>query len=97
MIAGPSTTAALLNSLSMGFRTLALQKNSKRIADVLKEVKTEFDKFQETIEEAQKKISSASDTMDRLVSTRTSLLSSKLNKAEQLVDDEKGAEPLENK
>ena len=54
-IAGPSTMAAMLNSLQMGFRTLALEKRSSEVWQVLGEVKGEFEKFYSVLETAQKK------------------------------------------
>ncbi len=70
-IAGPTTMAALLNSLQMGFRTLALQKRSSEVWTVLGAVKTEFDKFNGIIEGIQKKLVMANEDLDKLVGTRT--------------------------
>lgn len=74
MIAGPSTTAALLNSLQMGFKTLAIQQNAGRVWQVLGSVKGEFDKFQETLESAQKRIDQANKELDKLIGTRTRMI-----------------------
>jgi len=63
-IAGPSTFAALLNSLQMGFRTLAIQKRSGEIWSLLGAVKTEFGKFGATLKNVKKKLEQASSTMD---------------------------------
>lgn len=64
VIAGPSTFAALLNSLQMGFRTLAIQKRSKEVWTILGTVKTEFGKFTDILESVKKKLDQASNTMD---------------------------------
>ena len=64
IVAGPSTFAALLNSLQMGFRTLAIQKHSGEIWTLLGAVKTEFGKFGGTLEGVKKKLAQAQDSMD---------------------------------
>ena len=61
IIAGPSTMAALLNSLQMGFRTFAIQKRSDEVWKVLGSVKTEFDKFEEALANTQKHINQVND------------------------------------
>lgn len=71
MIAGPSTLSAILNSLSVGFRTLNIQKNADDISKVLGNVKLEFDKFGDMLIKAQKQLSTASKTVDSLLTTRT--------------------------
>lgn len=70
-IAGPSTMAALLNSLQLGFRSFAIHKRSQEVWNVLGEVKTEFEKFSSILVAAQKKINQANDEIDKLVGTRT--------------------------
>ncbi len=77
-IAGPTTMAALLNSLQMGFRTLAIQKYSGEVWNVLGAVKTEFEKFGSVLASTQKKLSQANDDLDRLVGTRTRMIRSRL-------------------
>ncbi len=77
-IAGPTTMAALLNSLQMGFRTLQIQKSSGRVWKVLGEVKTEFGKFEDLIDKAQKKMQAASKDLDELVGVRTRAINRKL-------------------
>jgi DNA recombination protein RmuC len=67
VIAGPTTLAALLNSLQMGFRTLAIEKRSSEVWNVLGEVKTEFGKFGGVIEKVQKKLQEASNVIDDAV------------------------------
>ncbi len=71
VVAGPSTLSALLNSLSVGFRTLNIQKNADDISKVLGNVKLEFDKFGNMLVKAQKQLSTASKTVDSLLTTRT--------------------------
>lgn len=64
LITGPTTLAALLNSLQMGFRTLAIEKRSSEVWDLLSAVKTEFNKFVEILEKTQKKLQEASNTIE---------------------------------
>ena len=90
-IAGPTTMAALLNSLQMGFRTLAIQKHSSEVWDILGAVKNEFGKFEDVLMAAQKKINQANDDLDKLVGTRSRLIRSKLKKVTTLSDEEAGA------
>ncbi len=87
-IAGPTTMAALLNSLQMGFKTLAIQKHSSEVWDILGAVKNEFGKFEDVLMAAQKKINQAGDDLDKLVGTRSRMIRSKLRKVTTL-DDEK--------
>ena len=77
-IAGPTTMAALLNSLQMGFRTLAIQKNSGQVWKVLGEVKTEFVKFEKVLDKAHDKMMAASRELDDLVGVRTRAINRKL-------------------
>ena len=63
-MAGPTTLAALLNSLQMGFRTLAIEKPSSEVWNLLGAVKTEFGKFTEILEKTQKKLQEASNTIE---------------------------------
>jgi len=85
-IAGPSTMAALLNSLQMGFRTVALQKRSSEVWQVLGAVRTEFDKFGETLEKAQKRLDDANRELDQLVGVRTRQIQKKLRSVERIED-----------
>lgn len=64
VVAGPTTLAALLNSLQMGFRTLAIEKRSSEVWNLLGAVKTEFGKFTEILEKTQKKLQEASNTIE---------------------------------
>lgn len=88
-ITGPTTLSALLNSLSMGFRTLAVQKRSSEVWKVLAEVKTEFVKYSEQLAAVHKHINSASTTLETLQTTRTKVMERKLRGVETLdVDSE---------
>lgn len=83
-VAGPTTIAALLNSLQMGFRTLAIQKKSGEVWRVLGAVRTEFDKFNTLIDKIQKQFDSTSKDFDNLVGTRSRMIASKLRSIEKL-------------
>lgn len=85
-IAGPSTMAALLNSLQMGFRTLALQKRSNEVWKVLGAVRTEFDKFGATLERTQKRLDDAHRELDELVGVRTRQIQRRLSSVERIED-----------
>ncbi|MGE4346133.1 MAG: DNA recombination protein RmuC [Flavobacteriaceae bacterium] len=84
IVTGPTTLAAMLNSLQMGFKTLAIQKRSSEVWQILGAVKTEFGKFGSVLEKAQKKINEANVELDNLVGTRTKMMLSKLKKVEEL-------------
>ncbi len=84
IVTGPTTLAAMLNSLQMGFKTLAIQKRSSEVWQILGAVKTEFGKFSGVLEKAQKKISEANKELDNLVGTRSKMMLSKLKKVEEL-------------
>ena len=77
-LAGPSTMAALLNSLQMGFRTVAIQKRSGEVWKVLGAVKTEFDRFHEVLTRAQKQLTRANNELDTLIGVRTRRIQSRL-------------------
>ena len=87
-IAGPTTLAALLNSLQMGFHTLAIQKRSGEIEKVLGAVKTEFGKFEGALGEVQKKMQTTSDDLERLVGVRTRQINRKLKSVTELPENE---------
>jgi DNA recombination protein RmuC len=89
IVTGPTTLAAMLNSLQMGFKTLAIQKRSSEVWDILGAVKTEFGKFGGVLEKAQKKINEANKELDTLVGTRTRIMMSKLKKVEELPSSDK--------
>ena len=87
-LAGPTTMAALLSSLQMGFRTLAIQKHSSEVWDTLAAVKTEFLKFEDVLKKVQKRLSQADDELNNLVGTRTNQINKKLMKVEALKEGE---------
>lgn len=83
-IAGPTTFAALLNSLQMGFKTLAIQKRSSEVWNVLGAVKTEFETFTNVLSTAQKRIEQTGEELQKLVGTRTRKINSKLREVSSL-------------
>ncbi|MBQ4037514.1 MAG: DNA recombination protein RmuC [Clostridia bacterium] len=83
-IAGPTTMAALLNSLQTGFRTLAIQKRSSEVWEVLGAVRTEFDKFESALRDAQAKLDQAGRGLDALVGVRTRQIQRKLKNVSTL-------------
>lgn len=83
-IAGPTTMSALLNSLQMGFRTLAIQKKSGEVWRILGAVRTEFDKFNAIVDKIQKQFDTTSRDFDSLVGTRSRMIASKLKSIERL-------------
>ncbi|HEX3026305.1 MAG TPA: DNA recombination protein RmuC [Clostridia bacterium] len=87
-IAGPTTMAALLNSLQMGFRTLAIQKRSGEVWQVLGAVKTEFEKFGGVLQAAQQKLEQANSELDKLVGVRTRQIQRKLQSVSALPEQE---------
>lgn len=82
-IAGPSTMAALLNSLQMGFKTLAVQKRSAEVWNILGSVKTEFDKFNDVLVATQQRLNQANTELDKLVGVRTRQIQRKLKDVEK--------------
>lgn len=93
-VAGPSTMAALLNSLQMGFRTLAIQKRSNEVWRVLGAVKTEFGKFEDVMLKMQGHLQQTSNDLENLMGTRTRAINRKL-KAVQELDDSSSRKVLE--
>ena len=87
-IAGPTTMAALLNSLQMGFKTLAIQKRSGEVWKLLGAVKTEFDKYGAVVEAAQQRLEQVGNELDRLVGVRTRQIQRKLANVTSLSDGE---------
>ena len=83
-VVGPTTLSALLNSLQMGFRTLAVQRRSSEVWKILEAVKTEFTKFQVQLEKVDKQLSSASRSLQDLRATRTSVMTRKLREVSLL-------------
>ncbi|WP_238785094.1 DNA recombination protein RmuC [Blattabacterium cuenoti] len=82
VITGPSTLAAVLNSLQIGFRTLAIQKRSSEVWKILETVKQEFKKFGLLLHQAQDKLQGASKDIDKLLGVRTNLIEKKLKDIE---------------
>ncbi len=90
-ITGPTTLSAFLSSLQMGFRTLAVQKRSSEVWDILKSVKSEFETFSGVFEKVQKQLITASGTLETLRTTRANVMKRKLKEVETLtaIDSEK--------
>jgi DNA recombination protein RmuC len=93
-ITGPTTLSALMNSLQMGFRTLAVQKRSSEVWSVLGAVKAEFGKFSEQLSKVQKQLNTASGSLETLRSTRTNQIERRLRNVETL-DPTESREVLE--
>ena len=93
-IAGPSTMAALLNSLQMGFKTLAIQKRSGEVWQLLGAVKTEFDKFGQGLSKMQHRLRQTDEELDNLIGVRSRAISRKLRSVQSL-DDASAAALLE--
>lgn len=90
-VAGPSTMAALLNSLQMGFKTLAIQKRSNEVWQVLGAVKTEFEKFGDGLIKMQQHLRQTDEDLDRLIGTRTRAINRKLREVQSLDADSAAA------
>ena len=93
-VAGPSTMAALLNSLQMGFKTLAIQKRSGEVWQLLGAVKTEFDKFGQGLSKMQQRLRQTDEELDNLIGVRSRAISRKL-RAVQTLDENTAATLLE--
>ena len=93
-VAGPSTMAALLNSLQMGFKTLAIQKRSGEVWQLLGAVKTEFDKFGQGLSKMQQRLRQTDEELDNLIGVRSRAISRKL-RAVQTMDEGTAAALLE--
>ncbi|MGM0946677.1 MAG: DNA recombination protein RmuC [Bacteroidota bacterium] len=88
LVTGPTTLSAILNSLQMGFRTLAIQKRSSEVWQILGAIKTEFGKFGELIEKTQRKLTEANSELDKLVGVRTRAIQRKLKDVEEMPESE---------
>lgn len=88
IVTGPTTLAAILNSLQMGFRTLAIQKHSSEVWTILGAVKKEFEKIGGMLQKAQKNLQSASGQIDEVLGTRTRAIQRKLKDVDTLSDRE---------
>ncbi|WP_026952673.1 DNA recombination protein RmuC [Algoriphagus mannitolivorans] len=84
IVTGPTTLSAILNSLQMGFRTLAIQKRSAEIWQILGAIKTEFGKFGTLLEKTQRKLTEANSELDKLVGVRTRMIQRKLKDVQEL-------------
>ena len=84
MLAGPSTMAAMLSSIRMGFKTMAIEKRSSEVWEILGAVKTEFGKFSAILEATRKRLNQANDELDKLVGVRTRAIVKKLSAVELL-------------
>ena len=91
-IGGPATTAALLNSLQTGFRTLAIQKRSAEVWKILESVRDAFETYGTALETARKKITAAGEDIDRLMTTRTNVMRRKLK---DITNNSDGTPPLD--
>lgn len=87
-VTGPTTIAAFLNSLQMGFRTLAIAKSTNEVWNILGAVKNEFGKFGDMLDKTHKKLQEASNTIE-LASTKSRTIERKLNKVQELPDSKK--------
>ncbi|GAB3225393.1 DNA recombination protein RmuC [Algoriphagus aestuariicola] len=88
IVTGPATLSAILNSLQMGFRTLAIQKRSSEVWQILGAIKTEFGKFGTLLEKTQKKLHEANTELDKLVGVRTRIIQRKLKEVQELPEKE---------
>lgn len=88
IVTGPTTLAAILNSLQMGFKTVAIQRRSSEVWNLLKAVKTEFGEFSKVLSKAQEKILGANEELDKLVGVRTRQITRKLREVELLPSDQ---------
>ena len=88
VVTGPTTLGAILNSLQMGFRTLAIQKRTSEVWNVLGAVKTEFGKFGGMLEKIQKNLQSAGDQLEEVMGKRTRAIERKLRQVEALPTEE---------
>ncbi|MBP6065957.1 DNA recombination protein RmuC [Bacteroides sp.] len=88
VVTGPTTLGAILNSLQMGFRTLAIQKRTGEVWSVLGAVKSEFGKFGGLLEKVQKNLQSAGDQLEEVMGKRTRAIERKLRQVEELPHEE---------
>ncbi len=88
VVTGPTTLGAILNSLQMGFRTLAIQKRTGEVWSVLGAVKTEFGKFGGLLEKVQKNLQNAGDQLEEVMGKRTRAIERRLRQVEELPPEE---------
>ena len=94
-VASPSTMAAMLNSLQMGFRTLAIQKKSGEVWKILEATKKEFSTFETVLEATRNRLRQADDELDKLIGTRTRAINRKLKDVTVLEESENAEQLLE--
>ena len=85
-VAGPTTLSAFLNALQLGFRTLAIEKRSSEVWNILGAVKTEFGKFESSLVAVQKKLQGAEKELENVIGTRTNAMNRKLRNVEELTE-----------
>ena len=88
IVTGPTTLGAILNSLQMGFRTLAIEKRSSEVWTVLAAVKTEFGKFGGMLQKVQKNLETAGSQLDEVIGKRTRAIERKLRQVQELPTDQ---------
>ena len=88
VVTGPTTLAAILNSLQMGFRSLAIQKHSSEVWTILAAVKKEFEKVGGLLEKTQRNLQTASGTLEEVLGTRTRAIQRRLKEVDSLSDRE---------
>lgn len=95
VVAGPTTLTALLNSLQMGFQTLAIQRRSSEVWEVLRSVKKQFSTFGAVLQKARERLRQADGEIEKLVTTRTRAMLSELKDIEELPGDDSFSRELE--
>ncbi len=90
-VTGPSTAAAMLSALQMGMQSIAVQKYSREVWQVLGEVRTEFGKFADALARTQDKLHSASDELEKLVGVRTRQMERKLSNVQNYLTEQSGS------
>ena len=93
-VAGPSTMAAILNSLLMSYQTFAFQQRADEIQKILQAVKAEFPKYQEALRTAQRQINTAGNTIESIITTRTNVIQRKFGQLSELEDRAEAAQIL---
>jgi DNA recombination protein RmuC len=96
IVTGPSTIAAFLNALRVGFNSLAVDRNTGVIRDLLSSVKKEFGNFEKVLVKVKDQIDTASTTLEKDVGIRTRAINRALNKVETLPDDTTGQKLLKD-
>lgn len=95
-ITGPSTMAAMLNSLQMGFKTLAIQQKSGEVWKILEAAKTEFATFSKVLKATRDRLRQADDELEKLIGTRTNQINRKLKSVSVLENSEEAAKLLDD-